>query len=683
MVTQRVILAAFPNVLKTVNVPSLGEKYQGKVRDFYMVAGKRTLITTDRQSAFDVILGHVPFKGAVLNLLSRFWFEKTKDIVRSHMIAVPDPNVMIVHDCQPIPVEMIVRGYISGVTKTSVWYSYEKGERIIYGIKFPDGLKKNQKLPKPVITPTTHGAPGAHDERLTREQIIKRKIVPKKLYEQMEKVSLELFDFGSKFCQRRGLILVDTKYELGLHKGKLMIIDEIHTPDSSRFWKADSYQGRFKKGLEPENFDKEFLRLWYAKRGYRGDGPPPKMPKELVVALAKRYIAVYETITGKKFKGFPYPIENRIIESLTTSQTTYTQVGDNYETKDPVKKLALQAAKRTSNNLKRNHFSEISSSRGESAYVWQQGNILMASVVEGLGTKNLVADGMRTVTGKTYYDVIGHDTVATVINDLISVGATPLAIHAYWAMGDSQWLSDRKRLDDLIRGWANACDIAGVSWGGGETPTLRGIIERDAVDLAGSAVGIIRPQSRLITDKNLRVGDRILLLKSSGINANGLSLARAVAKKLPKGYETKLADGKMYGDSLLTKTHIYSRLLNSLFVANIYPHYVSNITGHGLRKIMRGRPAFTYVIEKIVKPQPVFTFIQKHAGITDYEMYETFNMGMDYAIFVDTKDASRAGKIIKDIGFDSIDAGRVEKGKKQVIFKLKGIMFEGETLDLR
>ncbi len=304
-------------MLKTINLTGYGKKLHGKVRDFYIKGGKRIIVTTDRQSAFDVILGHIPYKGAVLNQLAAFWFDVTDDITPNHKISVPHPNVLIAHDTKPIPIEMIVRGYISGVTKTSIWYSYEKGERFIYGIHFPEGLHKNQKLPKPVITPTTHGGgKDGHDERLTREEIIERKIVPKKLYEQMEKAALALFDRGSKICKKHGLILVDTKYEFGLYKGKLMLIDEIHTPDSSRFWIAKTYEKRFKKGLEPENFDKEFLRLWYAKHGYRGDGKPPAMPATLMNALSKRYIAVYQKITGRRFKKYLYPVENAIRKSL-------------------------------------------------------------------------------------------------------------------------------------------------------------------------------------------------------------------------------------------------------------------------------------------------------------------------------------------------------------------------------
>lgn len=288
-------------VLKTVNISGLGKKHQGKVRDFFLLGNRRVIITTDRQSAFDIIIGYIPFKGAVLNLLAAFWFDKTKDIIPNHLISVPDPNVSIAKNCKLIPIEMVVRGYITGVTNTSIWGSYERGERIIYGIKFPQGLRKNQKLPVPVITPTTKAETG-HDERLTEKEILKRKIVSSKLWQQMKKVSLELFARGTKICDKSGIILVDTKYEFGLdEKGNLVLIDEIHTPDSSRYWVKKTYQERFKQGLEPENFDKEFIRLWYIERidPYKDKIIP--MPPELVATASKRYIAIYEKITGKKF----------------------------------------------------------------------------------------------------------------------------------------------------------------------------------------------------------------------------------------------------------------------------------------------------------------------------------------------------------------------------------------------
>ncbi|MBI2601140.1 phosphoribosylaminoimidazolesuccinocarboxamide synthase [Candidatus Daviesbacteria bacterium] len=327
MVQAKIILSALPKVLKEVDIPGLGKKYQGKVRDYYILNSERIIITTDRQSAFDVILGCIPFKGAVLNQLAAFWFNKTKKIIPNHLISVPDPNVSLVKSCTGIPIEMIVRGYISGVTNTSIWGSYQKGERMIYGVKFPDGLRKNQKLRDPVITPTTHGGgKNGHDERLTRKEILERKLISPKLYKQMEETSLELFKFGSKLCAKQGLILVDTKYEFGLDENSnLMLMDEMHTPDSSRFWIEKTYKDRFAKGIEPENFDKEFLRLWYAQRGYKGDGNPPKMSKDLIVALAERYIAVYAKLTDKKFKLFKYPIEKRIEKNLRPIIKTYSK----------------------------------------------------------------------------------------------------------------------------------------------------------------------------------------------------------------------------------------------------------------------------------------------------------------------------------------------------------------------
>ena len=303
-------------VLKTVNLKGLGEKHSGKVRDYYILDDRRILITTDRISAFDVILGYIPHKGAVLNLLSAFWFDKTKKIIDNHVISIPDPNVTVAKNATPIPIEMVVRGYITGVTGTSIWGSYEKGERVIYGIKFPDGLRKNQKLPRAVITPTTKAEVG-HDERLTEKDILRRKLVSAKIWNQMKTVALALFEKGTKICERNGIILVDTKYEFGLdEKGNLLLIDEVHTPDSSRFWVEKTYKQRFKKGLEPENFDKEFLRIWYVRHGYKGEGKPPKMPTSLQKAVSKRYISIYEKITGKKIKKFKYPIEKRIRKTL-------------------------------------------------------------------------------------------------------------------------------------------------------------------------------------------------------------------------------------------------------------------------------------------------------------------------------------------------------------------------------
>lgn len=363
---------------------------------------------------------------------------------------------------------------------------------------------------------------------------------------------------------------------------------------------------------------------------------------------------------------------------------TYASTGVNYNALDKVKRAAQKAALSTARHLlARAGTREIEETRGESAFVWKQGNVYMASVIEGLGTKNLVADAMRSVTGKTYYDRIGWDTIASIINDLISVGATPLVLHAYWAVGDAKWLEDAKRMKDLIRGWKDGCDAAGVTWGGGETPAYAGIIDPATIDLGGSAVGMIQNRKRLLLDTNLRAGDSILLLKSSGMNVNGLSFARSLSKKFPKGYATKLPNGTMYGEALLCKTNIYAKLIGALFDARIRIHYLSNITGHGLRKIMRARANFTYVLETIATPPPIFAFLQKHSGATDREMYQTFNMGMDYAIFLPESDVRRAQILIKKMGFDSIHGGYVENGKRKVVIMPKDLTFEGRTLNVR
>ncbi|KKS46663.1 phosphoribosylaminoimidazolesuccinocarboxamide synthase [Candidatus Gottesmanbacteria bacterium RIFCSPLOWO2_02_FULL_42_29] len=316
MLTEQTIRKTLKFVLKKVDLPSLKSKEQGKVRDIYRVGQRRILITTDRISAFDRVLGYIPFKGQVLNELSAFWFDKTRDIVTNHALAFPDSNVTVAIEAQAYPVEMVVRGYLSGVTSTSIWKAYENGERIIYGIKFPDGMKKNQKLPHPIITPTTKAEHGQHDRKLTEKEILAKKIIKAKDWKQMKQAALALFERGSKICSRAGIILVDTKYEFADYKGKLMLIDEIHTPDSSRFWKKETYLKRLKEGQEPENFDKEFLRLWYAHKGYIGDGEPPKMTEDLIVKTARRYIAIFEMITGKKFIARKYPVLEEINKNM-------------------------------------------------------------------------------------------------------------------------------------------------------------------------------------------------------------------------------------------------------------------------------------------------------------------------------------------------------------------------------
>jgi phosphoribosylaminoimidazole-succinocarboxamide synthase len=262
------------------------------------------------------VLGAIPFKGQVLNQLSAWWFEQTRDIVGNHVISVPDPNVTIAREADALPVEVIVRGYITGVTSTSLWTLYNQGVPQPYGLDLPPGLQKNDALPEPVITPTTKATGGAHDERLTCDEVVARGLIEPGLWAEIQAAALAIFKRGQEVARTAGLILVDTKYEFGLIGGKLAVIDEIHTPDSSRYWVAESYAAVHGTGQEPENFDKEFLRIWFAGQGYRGDGTPPAMPDEFIAQVAARYIAAYERLTGATFVPGEQPAADRIRAAL-------------------------------------------------------------------------------------------------------------------------------------------------------------------------------------------------------------------------------------------------------------------------------------------------------------------------------------------------------------------------------
>lgn len=317
MISKEEIIKLLPSAFDETNLP-LPNKQEGKVREWYdLPDGKRLIITTDRLSAFDRILAKVPYKGQVLNQLSAWWFEQTKDIIPNHLLSVPDPNASIVTAVQPLAIEVIVRGYITGVTATALWYRYSIGERNIYGYDFPDGLKKNQALPEPIITPTTKGGATGHDERLTCAEVTEKGLLDEKTWTQVQSAALAIFKRGQDVADKAGLILVDTKYEFGIAPdGSVMLIDEVHTPDSSRYWKADTYEERFNEGNEPENFDKEFVRIAYAEKGYRGDGEIPSMPDELWVAASERYITIYEILTGKTFEADEYLVEERLLKNL-------------------------------------------------------------------------------------------------------------------------------------------------------------------------------------------------------------------------------------------------------------------------------------------------------------------------------------------------------------------------------
>ena len=295
----------------------IGKKYEGKVRDNYILDGKRIIITTDRISAFDRVLCTLPFKGQVLNQTAAFWFEKTKHIAKNHVLDVPDPNVLVAKECRLIPVEMVVRGYITGVTTTSAWYNYERGVRNFCGNILPDGMRKDEKFKKPIITPSTKADKGLHDESVSGDEIIKRGLVEKDIYKKMERYALQLFDFGAKLVAKNNLILVDTKYEFGIDEnGNLTLIDEMHTPDSSRFWIKGTYEEKFKKGEEPDKLDKAYVRQFLAKRGFIGEGKIPEIPDDIKVEAARRYIKAYEMITGKEFKAEVGDVKERIANNL-------------------------------------------------------------------------------------------------------------------------------------------------------------------------------------------------------------------------------------------------------------------------------------------------------------------------------------------------------------------------------
>lgn len=303
-------------VLKETNFKTLGKKKTGKVRDIYQQPERLILITTDRHSSFDRIIAHIPHKGQVLNQVSAWWFEQTKDIVPNHVLAVPDPNVTVGKKCAMVPVEAVMRGYLTGVTDTAIWTRYQAGQRVFGDLTLPEGMKKNQKLPQPVFDPTTKEE--GHDRAISQQQMIEEGLITQELLNRVKETAVKLFTRGQELAARRGLILVDTKYEFGLdEKGALVLIDEIHTPDSSRWWKLASYDARFSAEQEPEYFDKEFLRLWFKEHSdpYK-DAKLPDAPPELVQELSRRYIEMYEQITGEQFIAGEEPIIPRIERNL-------------------------------------------------------------------------------------------------------------------------------------------------------------------------------------------------------------------------------------------------------------------------------------------------------------------------------------------------------------------------------
>jgi phosphoribosylaminoimidazole-succinocarboxamide synthase len=309
------------NVLSDATIPELPNHYRGKVRDNYdLPDGRRIIIASDRLSAFDRILTAIPCKGQVLTQIARFWFDETRDVCPNHVIDYPDPNVVVCRRLDILPVEIVVRDYLTGTTGTSIWPMYKSGRREIYGIRFPNGLRENQRLPATIITPTTKAAEGEHDEPVTPNQIINRGLLTREQWQNVSELALALFAQGRATAAERDLILVDTKYEFGLDQDRRIILaDEIHTPDSSRYWIAETYERRFAAGEPPETLDKDYLRRWVTARCDPYKDPIPEIPNEVILETARIYIDAYETITGKTFEppSPDIPILPRIRANLT------------------------------------------------------------------------------------------------------------------------------------------------------------------------------------------------------------------------------------------------------------------------------------------------------------------------------------------------------------------------------
>jgi phosphoribosylaminoimidazole-succinocarboxamide synthase len=317
MITESSIRAQLPYTLRQVDLPALGQLYRGKVRDNYSHGDRIVMITTDRVSAFDHVLGTIPFKGELLSRLTLFWFDKVKDIAPTHLLSSPDPSVMVVKRAQALPIEIVIRGYITG----SLWRDYQAGTAGAYGIDWPTGLKKDQRFEQPIITPSTKAQYGKHDVPISEAEIQRQGLVESGVWREATSVAHRLFQRGQEWAASQGLILVDTKYEMGITDGKLVVIDEIHTPDSSRYWVADSYQERFAGELEQEMLDKENIRQWLIREhGFSGQGQPPQLSDDVRVMLATKYMEVFERLTGQAFESEVGSVEARIRRNLAAAK---------------------------------------------------------------------------------------------------------------------------------------------------------------------------------------------------------------------------------------------------------------------------------------------------------------------------------------------------------------------------
>ncbi|MBI5422937.1 MAG: phosphoribosylformylglycinamidine cyclo-ligase [Opitutae bacterium] len=365
---------------------------------------------------------------------------------------------------------------------------------------------------------------------------------------------------------------------------------------------------------------------------------------------------------------------------------SYESSGVNYDQLDAFKRACQRAAKTTADALTAHGYAEPASTRGESAYLIEAADHYLAHVEEGLGTKNLVADAVYAQTGKNFYREIAIDTVATIVNDLVTCGALPISVAMHAAVGESAWFSDAARMQALVDGWADGCRQSSAVWGGGETPTLRGIVEEDAIVLAGSAIGKIAPKSLRITG-DVRDGDAIVFLASSGVQTNGLSLCRLIASKLPQGYQTPIGhgDARTYGEALLAPSVIYVAFVRECQRRGLKLNYVAHVTGHGWRKLMRLDESFVYEITTPREPLALFKFLEQAGPISRREMYATFNQGVGFAAYVAPETADAVVAAARASGYDAWIAGRVRKegARKAVVIPSLGLEYDGSTLQVR
>jgi phosphoribosylformylglycinamidine cyclo-ligase len=372
--------------------------------------------------------------------------------------------------------------------------------------------------------------------------------------------------------------------------------------------------------------------------------------------------------------------------SANDEDDAYAAAGVRYAAMDPGKIRAQRAAAATAGALNARGLAELTQSRGESAYVVDLGDRYLSTVTEALGTKNLVADAVRAFTGRSHYDAIARDTAATILNDLCTVGGVPMCLTAYWGTGSSAWFEDAQRMADLVDGWAAACKDAGCAWGGGETQVLTDMIDPGTIVLGGSAVGLIAPKHHLLLGDQVRAGDAILLAAASGIHANGLTLARKIARELPRGYETPVPGdpaGRAYGEVLLDPTPLYGPLVEAVQAGGVALHYAAHVTGHGWRKLMRAAQPLSYVLASVPPVPPIFELLRAHAGMDEREAYGTFNMGAGFALFVPEHEIERTCQLAAERGLPLLHAGHVEAGEKRVVIEPLGIAFAGDSLQIR